>query len=173
MRKFTRTRCLRLMAGCTLLAWATLSHAQYLWLDEKGVKQLSDRPPPPSTPASRILKAPAAAPGAALLSADAPAPTPLPASPPAVKGPPTLAERNADFRKRAKEQAEREQKAAEEAQRKADIAANCDAARKGKQTLDSGVRISTQENNGERGIMNDAQRAQETRKANKVLDGCH
>ena len=46
-------------------------------------------------------------------------------------------------------------------------------ARKSKQMLESGARIGTQDGSGERGFMNDTQRAQEIRKANRVLDSCN
>src|SRR5471030_2362506 len=49
---------LRLLAGGALLALSAQALAQYIWLDEKGIKHLSDRPPPPSVPDQRILKAP-------------------------------------------------------------------------------------------------------------------
>lgn len=41
-----------------LLVGAGLAQAQYSWIDEKGVREFSDRPPPPGTPAEKILKAP-------------------------------------------------------------------------------------------------------------------
>ena len=43
------------------LAAAPQARAQYVWIDDKGLKQLSDRPPPPNVPAKRILKAPPSA----------------------------------------------------------------------------------------------------------------
>jgi Domain of unknown function (DUF4124) len=167
----------RLLAGAALVlfsgACAALAHAQYLWVDEKGIKQFSDRPPPPSTPLKKILKAP----GMQLPERDSAAPGEAAAAPAAdtatkPKAELTLAERNADFRKRGKEQAEREQKAAEEAQRKSELAENCEAARENRQQLDSGVRISTTDKNGERNYMGDAERAQRSAKVNKTLAQC-
>ncbi|WP_395398836.1 DUF4124 domain-containing protein [Pseudoduganella sp. UC29_106] len=40
------------------LATALPAQAQWMWVNERGVKQLSDQPPPPSVPPGRILKAP-------------------------------------------------------------------------------------------------------------------
>jgi hypothetical protein len=156
-----RMRSLRLLTGGAFMLFATLAHAQYVWVDGKGIKQFSDRPPPPSIPLSNILKAPG-------LQLEAPE-TPAADAP---KPKPTLAERDAEFRKRGKEQAERAQKAAEEAQRKAEMAANCEAARISKAELDSGVRIGTTDKNGERSYLSDAERAQRADRANKVLAGC-
>ncbi len=171
----------RLAVGSALLLWAGLSQAQYMWIDEKGLKQFSDRPPPPSTPLNKILKSPApikpafeivpdAAPGpAAPAGATAAPPASGPSGP---KPPPTLAERDADFRKRAAEQAEKAAKAQEEERIRAGNAANCEAARQQKLTLDSGARIGITDSKGERGVMDDQQRAQETIKVNKVLAEC-
>jgi hypothetical protein len=82
-----------------LAAAAAPALAQYMWLDEKGVKQLSDRPPPPSVPDKRILKAP----GKPTFNPNAPAEDDgAPAADAAAqpKAAPTLAERNADYNKR-------------------------------------------------------------------------
>ncbi|HZV65488.1 MAG TPA: DUF4124 domain-containing protein [Telluria sp.] len=175
MNNFIGMRGLRLLAGGALLLAAGLAQAQYMWIDDKGMKQLSDRPPPPSVPDSKILKAPGKPRPQLPIIDDGSAPPPAPeaAKPaPAVKGPPTLAERNAEFRKRAKEQAEKDQKAAADAQLKKDTAENCDAARQNKAQLESGVRISTTSPDGEAGYISDEERAARTLKANKLLEGC-
>jgi hypothetical protein len=51
-------RWLRLLCAGALALTSLLAHAQYSWLDDKGTRVFSDRPPPPGTPPSRILKAP-------------------------------------------------------------------------------------------------------------------
>ncbi|MBV6319551.1 DUF4124 domain-containing protein [Duganella violaceipulchra] len=163
-------RTLHCLAGALLLAVSSLAMAQYIWIDDKGVKQLSDRPPPPSVPEQRILKAPGKTPFNPNAEAEAPAAEAAPES--AVKRPPTLAERNADFNKRKADAAAADKKAADEARQKADIAANCDAARKNQQALADGVRMSNYDSNGERGIMGDAERAEMAKKNQKVLAGC-
>ena len=165
-------RTLHCLAGALLLAASSLAMAQYIWIDDKGVKQLSDRPPPPSVPDKRILKAP----GKPLFNPNAPAEAEPAAAEPApeapVKRPPTLAERNADFEKRKADAATAEKKAADDARQKADIAANCDAARKNQQALTDGVRMTNYDKNGERGIMGDDERAEMAKKNQKVLAGC-
>jgi type IV secretory pathway VirB10-like protein len=157
-----------------LLAASSLAMAQYIWVDDKGVKQLSDRPPPANIPEKRILKAPGKPPFNPNAPADADAPPPAESeTPPAKrKRAPTIAERNADFNKRKTEAAAAEKKAADEAQRNADIAANCDAARKNQMALDQGTRMSTYDKNGERGIMGDQEREEMRKKTQKVLAGC-
>ncbi|MFS2019205.1 DUF4124 domain-containing protein, partial [Massilia sp. CT11-108] len=37
---------------------AAPAYAQYSWIDDHGTRVFSDRPPPPGTPPSRILKTP-------------------------------------------------------------------------------------------------------------------
>ena len=166
-----RTLRARLLAAGALLAFATLAQAQYMWIDEKGLKQFSDRAPPASIPLKNILKAPRGAASAATLEAEAAAAAAAPAAA-KPKAAPTMADRNADYRKRAKEGAEREQKEKDEQLAKADQADNCQRARSAKQSMDSGARIGTQDKNGERGFMTDEQRAVETKKIDKVLAAC-
>ncbi len=164
----------RFAAGAALLLWAGLSQAQYLWIDEKGLKQFSDRPPPPNTPLNKILKSPTKIGPVMEPVPDTPTAAPAPGAPsaPAPKGPPTLAERDADYRKRAAEQADKAQKAQEDEKQKAAIAANCETARRQKQSLDSGVRLGIVDSKGQQDVMDDQQRARETQLVNKVLAEC-
>lgn len=159
------------------LALATLpalALAQYMWLDEKGLKQLSDQPPPPSVPQNRILKQPRSQ-GALPSAASAPAAggDGTPEAPEAkVKRPPTLADRNTDFAKRKTESQAAEQKASEEAARKTEAAANCAAARSDKAALDSGTRISQFDKDGQRSFLSDEQRAERSKRNQKILADC-
>ncbi|MBC7859873.1 MAG: DUF4124 domain-containing protein [Burkholderiaceae bacterium] len=148
------------IAGLALLACAAAAHAQYVWIDDKGLKHFSDRPPPPSVPIKRILKAPNLT-----LMIDSPGAA-------AAEAAPTTAERNADFNKRKGEQAEQARKAGEEAQRQRDLAANCEANRKHKAQLESGARISTFEANGEQGFLSDEARARQLAAAQRALSAC-
>lgn len=175
----------RLLAGAVLAAAiaapAAYAQAPYIWVDEKGMKQLSDQPPPPSVPPNRILRQPrnaqvAPAPAAADdPAAAAGAPTADNAKAGAddkAKRPPTLAERNADFNKRRTEATEAAQKAAQEASQKAAQAANCDQARSNQMALDSGMRMSTFDKDGQRTFITDEQRAERSRQNKAVLAGC-
>jgi type IV secretory pathway VirB10-like protein len=161
----------RLLAATALMALASLAQAQYMWIDEKGLKQFSDRPPPPSVPLKHILKAPHGVPTAASLAVEpaAAAPAPEAAKP---KAAPTVADRNADYNKRVKEKAEHDEKEQAEAERKAALAENCARAREARQSLDSGARIGSVDKNGERGFLSDEQRAVESQKVNKALSAC-
>ena len=51
-------RITRLALATALIACTSLAQAQWMWVNDKGVKQFSDQPPPPGTPPNRILKAP-------------------------------------------------------------------------------------------------------------------
>ena len=158
------------MAGCLLTGVAALAQAQYVWINEKGIKQLSDRPPPPSVPLSHILKAPGRpAPDAPLAPL---APDPAGGLPAATNASSTTAERNADFQKRQAAAAERAQQAADEAGRKADQAANCDNARQNQRLLDSGQRIAGIDRNGERSYISDEERARQEKRTQRALAGC-
>ena len=166
-----RSPCLRLLSAAALMLAAGIAQAQYVWIDEKGIRQFSDRSPPPSVPEKNILKAPGRQ-QIAIIAADQDQPAPAPVAATAQKAPPTVAERNVDFNKRASEKAELGKKAAAEAQAKAAKAERCAATRNYKAQLDSGIRIGTVGKGGERGFMSDAERAVANAKANKSLADC-
>ena len=159
-------RWLRLCCAITLLA-APLAHAQYSWIDAKGTRVFSDRPPPPGTPAAKILKAPRGA----LPSTDE---VPAPAAEPAKKdGPPTLADRENDYRKRTAARAEAQRKAAEEAQQKAAATERCRDARALQADLASGRRVVRTTATGEQDYLSDEERARQLDKVRRVLAECH
>jgi type IV secretory pathway VirB10-like protein len=176
MKRLIEPTIVRLLAGGVLLLAAGLSYAQYAWIDAKGMRQYSDRPPPPSTPQDKILKAPRGSLPALVETMPVGAAKAAPqdaSAPPSPQGPPTLAQREAGYRQRVKDHAEHERKAAEEAQHKAEQAESCAAARQNKAQLESGVRIgSASPQDGERGYISDAERAQRTARANQILEGC-
>ncbi|MYN45593.1 DUF4124 domain-containing protein [Pseudoduganella sp. FT93W] len=160
-----RHQALAVLGGLCLLGGALPASAQYMWLDEKGVKQLSDRPPPPNIPDKRILKAP----GKTSFNPDA---APAEEAAPAQASTPTLAERNAEFNRRQTEARQAAGKAADEARQRAAIAANCEIARKNQQALNDGIRIATYDKNGERSFMTDAERVEQEKNNRKVLANC-
>jgi hypothetical protein len=151
------------------MAPAVHAQAPYIWLDDKGLKQLSDQPPPPSVPPSRILRQPR---NAAPLEPPAAAPGEADKAAEGAKHPPTLAERNADFNKRRADAAAAAQKASQETAQKNAQAANCDNARRDQIALDSGVRISTFDKDGRQSYLTDEQRAARSKQNQAVLAGC-
>jgi hypothetical protein len=166
--------------GATLLFLAaTAAQAQYVWIGPGGTRQYSDRPPPPGTPASKIVKAPGRA---APELAPAPALSPItpvesvatdPATKPLPpKGPPTLAEQEAAYRARSKARDEANLKAQEEAQRARQLAERCNAARETQAQLASGTRIARYGQDGQKSYMSDADRAARTAQVNQALQDC-
>lgn len=144
----------------------TLSNASaetYQWKDSSGRTVVSDTPPPGA------LKESARTIGGAKPSTSASATA---AAKPA-DAPKTMAEKDLDFKKRQQENAE---KAGKEAKEKADLATkndNCERAKKQVALLESGQRISSTDDKGERRIMEDSERAKELEYARRaVKDSC-
>lgn len=158
----------RNLLGALLLLAASAAHAQYVWIGPNGTRQYSDRPPPPGTPASKIIKSPGRA---------APEPQAAPtddaasATPDATK-PPTLAERETAFRERSKARAEQEQKDQEQATRQRRLAEHCAAARETQAQLDSGIRIAMIGPDGEKTYMSDAEKAERNERVRRALQAC-
>lgn len=154
-----------LLSGCASAAWS-----QYIWLNEKGVKQYSDTAPPASVPNSKILKSPK---GSSTASAPAqPTEETEKDSDSTKKAPQTIAEKNADFQKRKAEQAEKDKEAEAKTKQAADKKINCERANNYKRVLDSGERISRMDKSGERAYLSDEERAHETRENKRALDEC-
>jgi hypothetical protein len=167
----TRIHTKHLIAALAALSMASTAFAQYIWLNERGVKQYSDMPPPASVPQSRILKQPGGI-SPATAQKDAAVAETVENSPEKDKAPMTIAEKNADFQKRRAEQAEKEKKAQEQAKDAAAKAKNCERASEYHQVLASRQRVVRTDKNGERSFMTDEQRERELREAKSILEGC-
>lgn len=139
---------------------------QWAWKDDNGRVVYSDRPPPPSVKAARILRQPGVAPVGLAGAGEAPAEAPRPAAPAAQK---TVAERELDFRKRAQERAEADRKAQDEQQRNAAKAAECERARGHLRALEDGMRIQRTDAAGNREYLDDNQRAAETERTRRIV----
>jgi hypothetical protein len=164
--------------GATLLFLVvTAAQAQYVWIGPGGTRQYSDRPPPPGTPANKIVKAPGRAnpeltpAPAAAMPADGSATDPA-AKPVPPKGSPTLAEQEAAYRARTKARDEANLKAQEEAQRARQLAERCNAARETQAQLASGTRIARYGQDGQKTYMTDAERATRAAQVNQALQDC-
>ncbi|MES2015450.1 MAG: DUF4124 domain-containing protein [Pseudomonadota bacterium] len=155
----------QLVAAGALLALTSVAHAQYVWIDAKGNKQMSDQGPPSDVPASKILKAPGRAKLALGVTGDAAAEESASAAPAAPK---TVADREADFRKRHKEKTEADAKAASMAANQAQRQVACDAARIRNTELASGKRLRGADN----GVLDDAGRAAQQASTNQTLAEC-
>jgi hypothetical protein len=175
MFNFSPPRGLRIFAGISLLAAVSVAQAQYVWVDSKGVRQFSDRPPPTDVPLNKIIKAPNL-PKAALIPTEAPAAAAASASAaasdPKAKLPQTLAEKNAEFKKRQKEKEEQEEKLVKEREQKKAKDETCAAIRAQKAQMESGDRVSRTDKNGEKSYLTDQERAAQAAKAGKHLAAC-
>ena len=162
------------LAACLLALAAAGAHAQALWKwrDASGQLHISDKAPPPGTPAKDILSAPPGGivpPPAALV--------PKPASAPADTSADTANEGALDKKKKAadKEKADKEKadRAAIDAKNAAVRKDNCARAQNSLQALNSGQRIARMNDKGEREFLDDAARAAETKHAqDAVTENC-
>lgn len=166
------TPAIRLAAALALGIFSCAAWAQYVWTDERGVKQYSDQPPPASVPKNRILKHPSAWQPSGSGNTEAAAADAGKTGEEAAKPAPTLADRNADFAKRRAEREEKEKKAAEEARIASEKAKNCESARNYRNSLASGQRVALTDKDGQRNYLNDEQRKRELAEADRVLADC-
>ncbi|MDP3709099.1 MAG: DUF4124 domain-containing protein [Polaromonas sp.] len=149
------------IAGVSLSisAWA-----QWQWIDKDGRKVFSDRSPPAEIQEKDILKRP----GASSNSPGSPAGNSVAASPAAAEkvSAPRLSGKDAQLeaRKKQAEDAEAANKKAEEEKTAKARADNCERAKRGLASFESGVRISVINARGEREIMDDAARVAETKR---------
>jgi type IV secretory pathway VirB10-like protein len=173
-----------------LLAAAGAVHAQaWQWKDEQGRMQFSDQPPPSNIRPENIVKTPSGAPARPASTAgsksrityeDPTAKKPEVAAPakpaaeaktaganadakPAAKDdkPMSMAEKEADYQKRKKEQAEAQEKTAKEEAAAQQKRQACDNARANIAAIESGQRIARPNAKGEREFLDDSGRAAE------------
>lgn len=140
--------------------------AQWKWRDAHGVMQYTDRPPPSSTPDSKILSRP---PATASTKSTLP-----PAAPVTQEHKDTQASKPADQeleakRRQVEEKKAAERKAAQEQQDKARID-NCERASAYQRTLQSGQRIARTNERGEREILDDGGRNEEMRRTSEAIE---
>lgn len=158
------------LSALLLFCCAGLAQAQFVWIAPNGTRQYSDQPPPPGTPASKILKAPGrSAPAQETPEAAAAAPTATPAAKPK---PPTLAEREADYVKRGKEREEADRKAQDTDRQAAKKTAYCDGLRKNQRLYASGVKIADVGPDGQKRFLSDAERAAASERTAQQLGDC-
>jgi len=132
-----------------LLAVGAVNAQIYQWKDENGKTIFSDKPPVGHVPLQRKIES----------------------DPPATISPAqkTAADRELEFRKRQKEFQEKSDKSEKEQAASAEKKESCDSARRYLQALESGERIASRNDQGERTFMEDAQREQEIAKARQTV----
>jgi type IV secretory pathway VirB10-like protein len=168
----TLRRPLRAALSSTAFALLALSvapaQAQYQWRDNNGQMIISDQPPPANIKPSQIIKS-------APLPAPAPA-APKPAAkdgkdakPTVAKGPLTSAEKEADFQKRRKEQADAQKTSSEKQAAAEQKAKHCESLQEKMRTLSSGMRINSVQKSGEVVAMEAADREKEMSKTSREI----
>lgn len=160
---------LALFAACCL---ASAASAQWQWLDKDGRPVFSDRAPPPNVPEKSIRQRPLGAPIPVTPHAAQTQANPTgeaaqtSASAPNVVG---IDKELAEKKKKAQAD-EAAQRKAEEDRLSAARADNCKRARAAKAGIDSGVRLSRLNAQGEREILDDAARAAESKRVQAIID---
>ncbi len=153
------------LALAALLA-ALPAEAQWKWRDKDGRITVSDLPPPRDVPDKDILTRPTSPQRARPATAPA---APAAAAAPAASAPTTPLEREVQARKRAAEEEKAAKAKADEERNAARRAENCRQARNQLTALESGQRIARTNDKGEREVLDDQGRAQETRRAREVI----
>lgn len=155
-----KTTSTALLCLTSLLLALPASAQVYQWKDASGRTVVSDTPPPGNVKPSQSM-------GRSPANAVQPAPVKEGAAPAA---PASTAERDLDFKKRQKENQEKADKAAKEQTANAESQENCKRARQSLTTLESGQRMTTTNEKGEREFMDDSQRQAEIARARKIAD---
>ena len=160
MHRWTALTCAAVL-GALL---AVPAQAQWKWRDKNGQTQYSDLPPPPGIADSDILQRPNVtqrqAPTSAAVASGAASGAPL-----APKG----SDPELEARRRKTEQDATTKRKAEEEKVAIAKADNCLRAKAQMRTLDSGVRLSRNNDKGEREVMDDAARAAEAKRTQDVI----
>jgi hypothetical protein len=156
-----------LVALCVALFGATLAlpaAAQWKWRDKGGHIQYSDLPPPSGVSEQDILQRPNSS-----QRRTAAAPVPVPQASAASAAPIKTVDPELEAKRRKSEQElEAKNKAAEE-KLAALRAENCTRAKNYLRTLDEGVRIARSNEKGEREILDEKGRADETRRTRELI----
>ena len=185
---------LALLFFLILASLAGTAQAQWAWRDANGEMTFSDSPPPADIQRSEIVRQPSvaspaptdvtsAAPGApgaysgngvpAAASPGNAAPPAAPAPQPANRpntAPKTLAEQEADFRKRLAEQQKTEQKQTDDEAQEAQRADACNQAKTYMNMLQGGTRLLRPDANGQRNFLDDEQRSAEIQKTQEIIE---
>jgi hypothetical protein len=158
----------RLLTGCALLLTAGAAGAQVMeCYDAKGTKTIAQFCPSGTVKENKLMKG-GAGPGPATAPSTPAAPAGTASAP--AKGK-TLAEQDAEFKKRTLERQDAEKKSEKEKSDAKDVERNCLDARSQLRALQDGQRISrTDPKTGERTVLEDKDRAAEIATAQRSAD---
>jgi hypothetical protein len=163
-----------LLLACLALGLAAPAAAQWKWRDKNGQMHISDLPPPHEVQDKDILQRPAAARKALVVSqaaSDAASAVPAAATSAGASAPAAdnrLAAEAEARRAKAQQEEQARRKAVEDANA-ATRADNCQRARRMLATLDSGQRIARSNDKGEREVLDDKGRAEESARARAIV----
>jgi len=159
------------LLGVSLVMACGAAHAQlYHYKDAQGRMVYSDSPPPPGVPAGNVLKAPK-------LKQSAPAPE-APATADAKgkddkskdkKGPQSVADREADYKKRMAEADKKNKEAAQKDEQAQQTQARCASLQANLAALQSGQRMRKFDANGNPYFVDDAERNADVAKAQQDM----
>lgn len=158
-------------AAVAVLLVSLPAEAQWKWKDKGGRVQYSDLPPPVGTPDQDILSRPGS-PRRAVVAPVTPASAASgPFSPTAASGPlkPRIVEPELEAKLKKVESDQAAKVKAEQERLAAAKADNCTRAQAQLRTLDSGIRLAQTNAKGEREIMDDQKRAEETKRAKDAI----
>jgi len=151
--------------------------AQWAWTDKDGRKIFSDRAPPAEVPDKSIFKRPgrASSPIAQDTNATADAREPAakasaPALPGAMGAKVAGVDKELAERKKKEEQAQAALRKADEERLGKAKADNCQRAKQAQKELESGIRLSRINSQGEREVMDDAARAAEATRLQSIVN---
>ncbi|MDO9234847.1 MAG: DUF4124 domain-containing protein [Aquabacterium sp.] len=154
-----------LLAGCVLTCSTASAGSQWKWRDATGAIQYSDRAPPPGTPEQNILAKPSAAKlptkGPDLAASAAALVTAAPSS--------KASDPELELRRQKAEDDKLAQKKADEEKAAKQRADNCQRARGYQRSLKEGMRIARTNAKGEREILDDKARADESARTQEVV----
>ena len=151
-------------AGLLAASFSVAAHAQWKWRDKGGQMHVSDLPPPSDVAEKDVLQRPDSAKFKA-----APAPSPAASAITAASAPRAAVDPELDARMKRAEQERALAQKKEDERAAAAKAENCARARDHLRTLDSGVRMGRVNDKGEREILDDKQRAEETQRTRSVV----
>lgn len=152
-----------LLCGLLTASLSAPAAAQWKWRDKNGQITVSDLPPPRDVPQQNILQRPD--PAAATRAA---APAPAASGPLEVPGKPPV-DKELQARKQAADLEQAARAKADSERVNAQRSENCRNARSHLAALDTGQRIARYNDKGEREILDDKQRATETKRARDVI----
>lgn len=156
---------LRVVLLSLVCAVPAVSGAYWEWIDKGGRKVFSDRAPPPDVPAIKIIKQPGGPPPAVSGPLAAEAPARLAASAPRPEG----KDKQLEEKKKLAQAEEAEKKKAHAQAVAKTRADNCARAKGAKAGFDSGARIVRTNEKGEREFLDDAARAAEVKRLERII----